>query len=85
MTRTCGFPDMLKAMLASGFRKPKAVVLSPSDYNDIVSYCSEFHPEAIRGVSVVDEFLGVKLNVSLSQQPGQWSFRYEENNDEERG
>ena len=81
MIRKCGFPEMLQTMLASGFRKPMSVTLHPDDYADVVRYDNgraERSP-----FSVPNEFMGVKLTVSLRTEPGQWSFGYEGEDEQE--
>lgn len=77
MIRRCGFPEMIRAMLASGFRKPVSVTMHPDDYRDVVRYCNE---ETAGTAGVVSEFEGIRLFVSLRKSPGEWSFAYEGEN-----
>lgn len=74
MIRRCGFPEMIRAMLASGFRKPVSVTMHPDDYADVMAKHNEADGSPAR---VVNEFEGIKLYVSMRKQPGEWSFEYE--------
>ncbi len=76
MIRRCGFPEMIRAMLASGFRKPVSVTMHPDDYADVLARHREMSRFA-DPASVVNEFEGIKLYVSMRKQPGEWSFEYE--------
>lgn len=74
MIRRCGFPEMIRAMLASGFRRPASVTMHPNDYADVLAYCNEKNGDP---AAIVNEFEGIKLFVSLRKDPGEWSFSYE--------